>query len=57
MGSQEVVRVVLADDHTMVRQALAQILEETSERIQVVGQASNGVEAVQLAEQERLRAA
>ncbi len=53
MVEQDVVRVVLADDHTMVRQALSQVLEETSDRIQVVGQASNGIEAVQLVEELR----
>ncbi len=49
----KVVRVVLADDHSMVRQALAQVLEETSDRIQVVGQASNGIEALRVAEESR----
>lgn len=39
------IRVVLADDHVMVRQGLAQALEE-HDGIQVVGQASNGEEAV-----------
>ncbi len=50
MDEQDVVRVVLADDHTMVRQALSQVLEETSDRIQVVGQASDGIEALKLVE-------
>ena len=53
MVDKEVVRVILADDHTMVRQALSQILEETSDRIRVVGQASDGVEALQLVEDAR----
>ncbi len=53
MDEQEVIRVVLADDHTMVRQALSQVLEETSDRIRVVGQASNGIEALQLVEETR----
>jgi DNA-binding NarL/FixJ family response regulator len=38
-------RAVLADDHTMVRQALAQILAESG-RIEVVGQAGDGTEAL-----------
>jgi DNA-binding NarL/FixJ family response regulator len=43
----EPIRVVLADDHAMVRQALAQLLED-HEQIQVVGQAGNGAEALDL---------
>ncbi|MCA9261380.1 MAG: response regulator transcription factor, partial [Planctomycetales bacterium] len=39
-------RVVLADDHSMVRQALARVLEE-SQSIEVVAQACDGDEAVQ----------
>ena len=35
------IRVVLADDHAMVREALAQILQESG-FIRVVGQASDG---------------
>ncbi len=46
------VRVLLADDHEMVRHGLAQILEE-SEGIEIVGQASGGREALRLAESER----
>jgi DNA-binding NarL/FixJ family response regulator len=46
----EPIRVVLADDHAMVRQALAQLLEE-SEQIKVVGQAGNGAEALDLVAQ------
>ncbi len=46
----EPIRVVLADDHAMVRQALAQVLEE-SEAITVVGQAGNGAEALDLVAQ------
>src|ERR1700739_2577032 len=37
------IRVVLADDHAMVREALAQILEESG-CIRVVGQAADGAE-------------
>lgn len=42
------IRVLLADDHAMVRQGLAQLLED-DKRIHVVGQADNGMEAVSLA--------
>jgi DNA-binding NarL/FixJ family response regulator len=40
-------RVVLADDHTMVREAIAQALAGTG-RVDVVGQAATGDEAVAL---------
>ena len=41
------IRVVLADDHAMVREALAQILEESG-FIQVVGQGADGLQALDL---------
>ena len=41
-------RVVLADDHTMFRQGLKEMLA-TDEGIEVVGEAENGAEAVELA--------
>ncbi len=44
------VRVLIADDHTMMRQGLSSLLDHYSE-IQVVGEAANGEEAVALAEQ------
>jgi DNA-binding NarL/FixJ family response regulator len=44
----ESIRVVLADDHAMVREALAQILQESG-CLRVVGQASDGQEALELA--------
>ena len=44
----EPIRVLLADDHTMFRQGLGEMLG-TDEGIQVVGQAENGAEAVELA--------
>ncbi len=47
MLNQGMIRVVLADDHAMVREALAQILEESGS-LRVVGQASNGTEALQV---------
>lgn len=42
------IRVVLADDHTMVREGLSQVLAD-SEVIEVVGQAADGFEAVSIA--------
>jgi PAS domain S-box-containing protein len=43
------IRVLLVDDHAMVRQGLRTVLESFSD-IEVVGEASDGEEAVQLAE-------
>jgi DNA-binding NarL/FixJ family response regulator len=42
------IRVLLADDHAMVREALAQILEESGS-MRVVGQAASGPEVVEMA--------
>jgi two-component system response regulator NreC len=42
------IRVVLADDHILVRQALKSLLER--EKLQVIAEASDGQEAVALAE-------
>lgn len=42
------IRVVLTDDHTMVRQGMAEMLS-TDEQIEVVGEAGNGREAVEVA--------
>ncbi len=42
------IRVLLADDHTMFRQGLKEMLQ-TDESIEVVGEAENGEEAVALA--------
>jgi len=39
------IRIVIADDHTLFRQGLRQLLEVESD-FQVVGEASNGIEAV-----------
>lgn len=41
------IRVVLADDHTMFRQGLAEMLS-TDDEIEVVGEAGNGLEALDL---------
>ena len=42
-------RVVLVDDHRLMREGLQALLEEQAD-IEVVGQAGNGAEAVQMAE-------
>jgi DNA-binding NarL/FixJ family response regulator len=47
MTPTDPIRVVLADDHAMVREALAQILEESG-CIHVVGQAADGSEALEV---------
>lgn len=46
------IRVLLADDHTMFRQGLKEMLS-TDESIEVVGEADNGREAVALARQKK----
>ena len=44
---QEGIRVVIADDHPLIRLGLRKLLEGTPE-IQIVGEASNGQEAIDL---------
>jgi DNA-binding NarL/FixJ family response regulator len=44
------IRVVLADDHNLIRQGIRALLEE-AKGIQVVGEADNGHDAVKLVEQ------
>lgn len=46
------VRIMLADDHTIVRQGLARLLEEHN-NLKVVGQAVNGQDAIEKAEKLR----
>ena len=48
----EKVRILLADDHTIVRHGLRKVLEERTEW-EVVAEAADGREAVRLAEQHR----
>ena len=43
------IRVVIADDHHLVRQGLRALLENSRE-VEVIGEASTGYEAVELAE-------
>ena len=49
MLGQHRIRVVLADDHAMVREALARILDDSG-AVTVVGQASDGLEVVRTVE-------
>ena len=42
------IRVLLAEDHTIVRQGIAALLRTESD-IEVLGEASNGIEAIELA--------
>lgn len=46
----EAIRVLLADDHALVRKGFRRMLEDDTE-IEVVGEAADGAEAVALAEQ------
>ncbi len=48
MKNQQI-KIVIADDHTIVRQGLRKLLEE-EDYIQIIGEAVNGREAVQKAE-------
>src|SRR5699024_10090345 len=47
-GTPEVIRLVLADDHPIVRDGLRGICESAAE-FEVVGEASNGIDAASLA--------
>ncbi len=46
------IRILLADDHTVLRQGIAQVLE-TQADMAVVAQAKNGLEAIELARRHR----
>ncbi|MGH9447727.1 MAG: response regulator, partial [Terriglobia bacterium] len=48
--SQKKIRVLLADDHTLVRQGFRRILEDDP-RITVVGEASTGLAAIEKCKQ------
>jgi DNA-binding NarL/FixJ family response regulator len=50
--SQSVIRVLLADDHAVVRAGIRQFLEQSPD-MQVVAEASNGQEACTLLEQQK----
>lgn len=49
MSKEEATRVVLADDHAIVRQGLKRLLNRAPD-VQVVGEASDGLEAIQIVE-------
>lgn len=51
-NSEKKIRVLLAEDHTLVRQGFRRILEDDP-RITVVGEASTGLSAIQLAKNVR----
>ncbi len=51
-GRNETIRILLADDHAAVREAMASLFE-FREGFEVVGQAEDGLEAVRLAEETR----
>jgi DNA-binding NarL/FixJ family response regulator len=44
----ETIRVIIADDHPLIRQGIRLVLSEASD-IQVVGEARNGAEAIEIA--------
>jgi len=46
---QEMIRVLIADDHTVVRKGLRALLSADKYGIEVLGEASNGIEAIRLA--------
>jgi len=50
MTHPQKIRLLLAEDHTILRQGLAQILEQESD-LEIVGEAENGEQAVRLATQ------
>ena len=52
MLSNNGIRVMLVDDHPIVRRGLCEVLEDAG-GIEVVGQAADGVEAVRVAEESR----
>lgn len=52
MTAAETIRVLIADDHQMFRQMLIRTLR-FDERIQMIGEASDGVQAVQMAKKLR----
>jgi two-component system nitrate/nitrite response regulator NarL len=51
MGTRQSIRVVLADDHQVVRHGIQQFL--ASANIDVVAEAENGAQALQLIERDR----
>lgn len=52
MTESRTIKILLADDHTMFRQGLKEMLS-TDEEMEIVGEAQNGREAIELAERQR----
>ncbi len=50
MANKNIIRVILADDHDLVRRGIRRILEKNS-NICVVGEASTGLQALQLVQE------
>lgn len=48
------IRLVLADDHTIIRRGLRALIEEASPDMQVVAEAANGLEVLDIAGKERV---
>ena len=46
-NTSDIVRIVLADDHALVRDGIRALLEE-EENLKVVGEVSNGLEALKM---------
>jgi DNA-binding NarL/FixJ family response regulator len=46
----DMIRILIADDHTLVRRGLRAILDHM-DNVEVVGEATNGIEAVDLAQE------
>lgn len=47
------IRIAIVDDHQLVRDGLASLLQDLDTDIEIVGQGANGAEAVLIAEQEQ----
>ena len=46
----ELIKILIVDDHPMMREALVTALEDESD-LQVIGEANNGIEALELADE------
>ncbi len=54
MNSDHRYRIILADDHALVRKGIKRVIEEDP-RLQVIGEASDGVELLKLLDQNPLQ--